>query len=61
MALDQTKKKSLEDMQAETLDKVSSFGKGKLVTESEKMIMAKNKPVAVKKTIKVMKKPVKPM
>jgi len=41
----------------EVLDKVSSFGKGKMVTESEKMIMGKNKPVMVKKSIKVMKKP----
>lgn len=48
---------SLLDKQAATLDKVSSFGKGKMVTESEKMIMAKNKPVMVKKTVKVMKKP----
>jgi hypothetical protein len=41
----------------EVLDKVSSFGKGKMVTESEKMVMGKNKPVMVKKSIKVMKKP----
>jgi hypothetical protein len=40
------------------LNAASSFGKGKMITESEKMIMAnKKKPVVVKKTIKVMKKP----
>jgi hypothetical protein len=39
------------------LNAASSFGKGKMITESEKMIMAKNKPVVVKKSIKVMKKP----
>jgi len=45
------------DKRVEVLDKVSSFGKGKMVTESEKMVMGKNKPVMVKKSIKVMKKP----
>jgi hypothetical protein len=46
------------DKQVQTLDKVSSFGKGKMVTESEKMIMAnKKKPMVIKKTVKVMKKP----
>lgn len=41
------------------LNAASSFGKGKMITESEKMIMEKNKkkPVVVKKSIKVMKKP----
>jgi hypothetical protein len=44
---------------SQALDAASSFGKGKMITESEKMIMEKNKkkPVVVKKTIKVMKKP----
>lgn len=44
---------------SQDLDAASSFGKGKMITESEKMIMEKNKkkPVVVKKTIKVMKKP----
>jgi hypothetical protein len=40
------------------LNAASSFGKGKMITESEKMIMAnKKKPMVVKKTVKVMKKP----
>jgi hypothetical protein len=40
------------------LDAASSFGKGKMITESEKMIMAnKKKPMVIKKTVKVMKKP----
>jgi len=40
------------------LNATSSFGKGKMITESEKMIMAnKKKPIIVKKTVKVMKKP----
>ena len=43
---------------SDALNAASSFGKGKMITESEKMIMAKNKkPVVVKKTVKVMKKP----
>jgi hypothetical protein len=45
------------DAKTKALDAASSFGKGKMITESEKMIMAKNKPVVVKKSIKVMKKP----
>jgi hypothetical protein len=40
------------------LNAASSFGKGKMITESEKMIMAnKKKPMVIKKTVKVMKKP----
>ena len=45
------------DERTKALNAASSFGKGKMITESEKMIMAKNKPVVVKKSIKVMKKP----
>jgi len=45
------------DARTKALDAASSFGKGKMISETEKMIMAKNKPVVVKKSIKVMKKP----
>jgi hypothetical protein len=45
------------DERSKALNAASSFGKGKMITESEKMIMAKNKPVIVKKSIKVMRKP----
>ena len=46
------------DERTKALNAASSFGKGKMISESEKMIMAKNKkPVVVKKTVKVMKKP----
>lgn len=45
------------DAKTKALDAASSFGKGKMITESEKMIMAKNKPVVIKKSVKVMKKP----
>jgi hypothetical protein len=45
---------------SQALDAASSFGKGKMITESEKMIMAKNKPMVIKKTVKVMKKPIQP-
>ena len=43
---------------SDALNAASSFGKGKMITESEKMIMEKNKkkPVVIKKSIKVMKK-----
>lgn len=44
---------------SKALDAASSFGKGKMISETEKMIMAKNKPLVIKKSIKVMKKPVK--
>ena len=43
---------------SDALNAASSFGKGKMITESEKMIMAnKKKPMVIKKTVKVMKKP----
>lgn len=45
------------DARSKALNAASSFGKGKMISESEKMIMAKNKPVVIKKSIKVMKKP----
>ena len=46
------------DERTKALNAASSFGKGKMITESEKMIMAnKKKPMVIKKTIKVMKKP----
>lgn len=58
-------KKDLKDLysdeRSKALNAASSFGKGKMITESEKMIMAKNKPVVIKKSIKVMKKPTKMM
>lgn len=43
---------------SDALNAASSFGKGKMITESEKMIMEKNKkkPVVIKKSVKVMKK-----
>ena len=54
-------KKDLNDLysdaRSKALDKASSFGKGKMISESEKMIRAKNKPVVIKKSVKVMKKP----
>lgn len=43
---------TLLDKQAAALDAASSFGKGKMITESEKMIMAKNKPVERLKQLK---------
>ena len=54
-------KKDLKDLysdeRSKALNAASSFGKGKMISESEKMIMAKNKPVVIKKSVKVMKKP----